>query len=393
MLRLERELSQLEASSNDLMESYVSINKRVRWGQASYSLYGEYLDIAHQKVRSIQSCLMLLEKKKYGDAFIVLRSVFEAYFLFLLMTRGRKYSRFYKKISGKNLNDSIISINKDIAVARKKGNKLSLRAKRAWFDDSLVEVIFEGPYINGKRGKSQLVPLFYQVYKQFRPNDAFLDTRGYLRYVPVVPKYAKRDLDNKGHHKSLNRFYLSMGAIRYALKLNGLSNSYRDRWIGAHYNFLSTFTHSMASSVNTLTGPSRNPYIDDLADLDIENGNLQLLGQLYCGFLLAMYSEAVIYIFENASRRYVADTDFEDNKKLIEAFYKRHDYFWFIYNEPHRFDKFQYCIARLSRSGKPLKMSDMKNSGVPYNKDILGRLIDLQSSMRNVMCGTYKPPF
>ncbi len=50
-----------------------------------------YFDIFYAELDSMQSVILLLKSQKYRECITVLRTVFEYYFLLMLMMRGKRY--------------------------------------------------------------------------------------------------------------------------------------------------------------------------------------------------------------------------------------------------------------------------------------------------------------
>ena len=91
--------------------------------------------------------------------------------------------------------------------------------------------------------------------------------------------------------------------------------------------------------------------------------------------------------------------DEKETFSKIQEFERRVDYFWFIYNKPSLFFKYNYCINRGWRNMtvktkiKQMLPSEVQNSLVPYYRDPLEILKKISQSCYNPVLGDYKSPF
>lgn len=390
---IDSQIKELETAVESLVAKYESVKSKISWGNVSYILYSDYFEIANFQVDSLQSVTYLNNLDKYRDCIILLRTIFENYLMFILITKGKLYPRFFTKNKGEKLPEAIDRANKEIEDYKLKtgDNKVKKAQKSKLFKDGF-EVIYEGPYIDGKKGKGQLVPFYYSVFEKFDPTTAFLNESDYFNYLAIYPKLNQKHLAEKSAHLGLYKNFLTFNSILYALRLNRIINEKEEKRARAHYCFLSKSVHASRSGISYINPLRQFGFIDSLKEINQPNKTLKLLIMLYAGYLASGYIETALDVVQNAPKRYIKKIESQAIKKEVLEFYNKYNYFWFIFNKPHGYDKFQQCVKNIGKK-RYKNFLDVQDKEVSFKKEILGRMSELQSGMLNTICGVYKPPF
>ncbi len=379
---------------DSIIKQTVTLHEQIKHGKVSYSLYSDYFEIANYQLGSLDSVMLLANNKRYREAFVVLRTELEHMMLFKLMTRGNRYFLLFKKYKGDSDEVAIQKLNKQIAEDKRNGKKTSALRAAKYPTDGVVKVIYQGPFVNGERRKGNLVPYYLNLYKNFDPEAAFLNEGDYFRYLHQT--LARVDIANKrkAENKYLYTHYMSYRALLHSLQLNRLFTKPQITRLEAHYNFLSEFTHPTEKSMERIkVRNSHNSNVQSLDEIREDHPTLRLLASLYAGYMAASFAEDLIYILKNAPKKYIAGFEPVELQQSIDKFYKLTDYFWFIQNGPHDYDKFYYCVHYGDRValGGDYRRVDPKR--VTFNKNILDRLKRLQGGWDNAAWNKYRPPF
>lgn len=377
----------------ELVEAYKNLFANVTYGKVGYSLYSDYTEYTNYQFKLIEDITLLNDRHSYQASLALLRTVFEHYLLFMLMTLGKVHFRLFTIPKGKTKQDTIKQWNKDIASKRLKNETHAIKAAPYSFDPSVISVTYEGPYVDGKKGKGRLVPFYISVYQQFDADAANLE----FNYLDMSPLYEKRTelfKKRKTENKYLYRHYLSYGAILYSLRINNFSSLSIQPRIEAHYNFLSKFVHPNNAAKMHLRATNRvisRP--EDLELLSQENKTLQLLINLYAVSIAIGYLRTLIRVIEEAPKLHFKQADFTALKARLDELEGKYDFFWFIYNSPHDYDRFYSSVRKKAYRGKQFDFKNLPNKDVMFDKAILSRLQNIQLGVSNKLVGAYAPDF
>lgn len=288
--------------------------------------WSTYFELFRSEFDSIRSTLALLSLSKYKDCFVILRSVFEYYFFFLLMVKGTRYRQtrtyriqpgdsmsqkdardktFEKWIKEKDLMESehtrIIGINKG-------------------HDDNVIHVTFdiEGPY-NEKdvEKKGEITPIFYFVFEEYDPYVRFLaELKTLYRRGPSYDKIIEK-------HEHLHSQFLYIDRIEDNLKRNDLLTEEQSDRFRVHYNFLSSFTHPTRRGVR----------VTDSKRLSSGRSTKEAVERVILSYA-AHFEAMLIRLMVDYFKRENPVVDFSVYLECAAELENGANSFWFIYNQP-----------------------------------------------------------
>lgn len=369
-------LAKLTEDVRVLLEKASGLHEKISFN-VGYSLYSDYLDYFNHQLSTLASILDLADKKRYKDSLTLIRSSYEHYLLYMLYLGGKFFFQIIERAPGESAEKAITRIETEI-------NKLSNTQRsryKTYIDNGIPKIRVEGPYVNGKKGKSNLVPFYHGLFEQYDSQSAFLYREPLFHYFF---NWTDRKYLRHWHkrHKDLYTYYLKFESILDSLHLNRFCNKKTRSYILAHYNFLCQFTHPTKMAIETINNRTQNPY-QHYSNNWKENEDLYLLCYLYSGYILCGFLEQTIKTFKEAAKKYIKYFDPTNIETEIQNFYKEYNYFWFIYNGPCEFDKFH----------NRKRIKGRLHARITFDPDILARLINLQIGMRNGLGEVYTPPF
>ncbi len=380
----------------DIANSIATIHQGITYGEIGYTLYSDYFEVANYQLAQVESVIQLANGRSYREAFIILRTLFEHMLLFRLMTVADKYFILFKKNRNESDATAIARLNSEIQTAKQQGKKTSALRAVNYSRDGVVAVIYQGPYVDGEKKKGNLVPYYLSLFNQFNPTAAFLDDGEYFDYLPSSFRAAERNSRNANtqrENKYIYTHYLSFTGMLKSLEINKMYSKKEITRIKAHYNFLSEFTHPTKGSMSVLKARNhQNSHIQNFDEIREHKPTLCLLASLYLGNIVASIGGDLLNVLVNAPKKHFKSVNSDLDTKL-KKFYTSTDYFWFIDNGPHSYDKFIYCIHHADNKKLNGNYELIDSSKVIFKKEILERLTSLQGGWSNQVWGTYKPPF
>ncbi|MCD6317588.1 hypothetical protein J7M02_00795 [Candidatus Aerophobetes bacterium] len=329
-----------------------------------------------RQVDSIDTCMGLICEGKYAECFRIIRSVFEHYLLFLLITKGYVFEEIYELrppqgVTKKDLFKKIeprLQENKDILDFEFKGKSLFVRRRG----------------IKSSNGENKrIIPMYYFVLNEYDP---------ILHWVQRIPEiqqaelFPQRDQDLIKYHAHLYSVYLNIKAVIKGLKINKIVDDSVETRIIVHYNFLSLFVHPSSRSNEILEGKRpRHPFQKQIIYMRRYDHYISECLLLYSLFLLKYFLDEILSFL--SYNYYIKDHQLFDSFKRQT---KQFDYFWFLDEHPHEYD--YHCFETL----RVYKMRQGKKAPnkIPYYKNPLERLIKLHRSQTELTTGqTYQSPF
>jgi hypothetical protein len=343
----------------------------------------------------MDSVLILLEKNKYKECFIILRSILESYLFLLQMMKCKIY---------KNSREYTIIPNPGSTKEEARNNTLK-KWKNEWKNGEKTEykdIISINPKHNDKIIITYEWTGFYEEkdtkeegYWISRYFFAFEEYSHEIRFLSDLPTIAAGDWmfdvteSIKKEHEKIYHHVFYIDSIIKNLKNNNLINAEQEDRIRVHYSFLSSFTHPTKNIISYFGDP-RIVYTKGVEEkITIgENGitknyiyskyekkiiEEQIL--LYICKLHMLFISLVIDFFEplssnsNWSKKYSIFT-----RQLEEA---TRD-FWFIFDNPTEFDIYDSEMrkTRLNEKQKTKIPKDL----ILYYTNPLERLTNLKIS-------------
>jgi len=327
------------------------------------STWSDYLDIVTSEFCSLDSVLMLMRSSRYKDCMILLRTIFEYYFLLVLMMKGRRY-RFtytYHVESGKGLTqkEARDQTYEKWVKSWKSGEPRYSRviSIEKGHDDDIIRVTTEDEGLYEEKDverKGDTTPYFFFVFQEYDPDAHFLSD------LQTIYKPGSKYKQIAEKHKRFYSQYLNINKIADNLELNGLLSQEQLERFWVHYNFLSSFAHPTRRGLLELelkhypaSEPQTRKAIEEL-----------VLG--YVAHFQAMFLRLVVDYF--ADKNPAADlSSYASYSKELEACARK---FWFIYNEPTDIDIANSRIQKEWMKIEGLRVPD----GVLYYGDPIDRM-------------------
>ena len=256
----------------------------------------DFLRMFNEQQKTFSNVVTLVLKGNYSDSFVLLRTLFENYFIFLLILNGTTF---------RNASGNVHSTARGAPT------------------------------------------FYYMAFTEYDPEQGFTPNSVVIRdYDPNLAKQSKK------YHKDLYNEFLKFVKVREALRLNNLVTQEENERIQVHYNFLSNFTHLTYEGIHRIFGPTEPPgRIDVLDEIYVYNHYLSELSLLYTLRINRLFLKSLTECFK--SKYTVRDlANYEAFCKQVET---RYEYFWFIFNDPSDYDKLEYEARQKEQlnRGKP----------------------------------------
>ena len=388
-----REHEHLIALIDELVEAIKRLPSDVEWGSTSWLQDREILDFIRLQTLSLQNARDNTLRGCYRDTFHLLRMVYEAYFVLRLVSTCDKYP-FRIKIR-RTAHDPDLEHAKDRAIQEAQrvfGNRLV----RTYMEPgSILVVVVRGMQVLDDQGQDTgvIVPYYYHVWQDFRPDQYHLRRQGVQGRIPTlrfltgewasIPRRIKKELGKD--YGLLYRYFLTFDRILDNLCLNGVLNKKLATRVLVHYNFLSKFSHSSRDSIR-LVSERRITEITSNGLGVIYNHYFSELALLYICHLLSMHLQhAMFYLRWRAIK-------LKDRRGIYQPLCRRVEsdfgYFWFIFNRPHQYDRYTDANRKSDyRRGIFYRPEDIRPGDVRYYDDPLRRLKQLHQSQRELSSG------
>ncbi len=338
----------------------LDVGKSITQGWSSS--WTTYIRVFYSEFDSIRTIVQNLKAAKYKDCYILLRSVFEYYFVLLLMIKGKRYreTRDYNIIpeTSSNTREARDKTCEKWVLDGKSG-KLDpiIKAINKGHKDDVIHVTIETEGLYERKDvekKGEPIPMYYFVFDEYDPDVKF------LAELPTLYKPGREFEKVVERHKHLYSQYLYVEKIADNLLLNNLlTKEQLDRfWV--HYNFLSSFTHPTRRGVLDIQSMTYSAEVSDRRN--------QIHEELLLHYLA--HFEAMLIILVAG---FFTETISADLKVYLEQAKKLEDHskdFWFIYNEPISYD-----LIRSETSKRYMRMQGTPvPDGVLYYHDPFERM-------------------
>ncbi|MBR7825767.1 hypothetical protein KDK95_05565 [Actinospica sp. MGRD01-02] len=342
---VDAETKRVISYTRELIKAYRTVGDELRYNMAS-TFYMDAFGFVNFRVETACSCLLLVENKLVADALGLSRSLFEHYLLFILMCRGRKLIKL-EDLSSSGLTAAQFKAKlrerqDEVAQARAAGRAVPLSVEQYQHTKQIMYV-FEG--VRDSEDPSYLIPIHYFSFQRFRPEVMRLEDEHYFQYYERSQETKKAVKGFKAEAASQYRYYLSYDALLQNLKLNGVVTSGDIARIEAHYTFLGKTlhpTHHAAQDLHEVSNVhATRPAVGDDQTYAPE---ARLLTALYVCYIVHGLFEEVARLLEEAPETYVKDPGTATLRKEMAHLSAVFPYFWFVFNEPPLYDKFNWCI-------------------------------------------------
>jgi len=344
--------SELIQDLDEILATSTDFRNRIKWGEASWTFESDAINLFESQLDILKTIKELVSQNKYVEAFILNRTVFENYFLISLMIKGIRYVRKYlvPLKSYKSQKQAYYELTKELTQQIEEGRKDIVSFKPVK-KHAQIEIVHRGLY--SSEG-DKLIPIYYFIFQEYDPVRHRIDKFKSIVSKDIFPEYIEKWQKT---HKSLYEIYLGFENILKAAILNELITEEQKIRIKIHYNFLSGFTHLTNRGFNLTKSNDWRSNIHYLLELNF----------LYILRILRLYLLLMIDFFSNT------DHEVQNVEKLIiylDEIGKKYDYFWFIYNQPSKYDYWRYQTSKEFHA-KRGKLLDEK---IPYYKDPFERL-------------------
>ncbi len=395
-----QEHSKLVETIVELIATLKKLPEDVQWGGSSWAQDMEILDFIRIQTISLENAKKNAVQGYYRDAYHLIRMVFEGYFILRLISTCDKYPLRIRIKRAKN--DPSLNHAKDRLIQQVR-QKLGNRLITTYVEDKniLVAVLRGIPVVDDKgKDTGVIVPYYYGAWHNFRPVEYHLKRETLQDRLPTrrfltgewatMPRRIKSEIVK--NYGALYKYFLTFDRILENLRLNGVLDKKTTTRVLVHYNFLSNFSHSTSDSLSIVR--ERKFYQLSQNGLDIVyNHYLSELALLYVCHLLSMHLQHAIYYLRWRAIK------LKNELKIYRVLCKRVEgdfgYFWFVFNEPHQYDRYSHANRKCNYKKKIFyRPEDIRLGDVRYYDNPLYRLKQLHQNQRELMTGNvFVSPF
>ncbi len=391
------EIAKAKHLAKQMITEYVSWRGKIIYGQELHAIYMETLDFVNFRIETADSCLLLLENGRVGDALGLCRSLLENHLLFMLMCRGTKLFRLQDLSGGTEaeFKKALAEKRAELKALQAAGKTQCLAVERYPRAKKHLMYVMEGFKSPDPELPGFIIPAHYFHFRQFNPETMRLKDENYFQYYEPATEEKKVDRKHRLDQETRYRFYLSYDSLLQCLELNGLADDALQARIEAHYTFLGRFLHPtndaaryLHESSNVHDGQTRLGLGQTYTETAV------LLAYLYVSYTLAATLDEVAMLFEQAPAKYMVNPGTTDLRIATAQVPSEFPYFWFLFNDPPLHDRFNYCVhhatdEELTEWGGYAKVPLVR---VPFNQHIYGNFRDGLNGWSNRRCGAYRSP-
>jgi hypothetical protein len=253
--------------------------------------------------------------------------------------------------------------------------------------------VFEG--LSSPDEPGFVIPAHYFQFRDFMPEALRLRDEKYFEYYPAGQSEHRMRKDRRREADSLYHRYLSYDGLCACLELNEILDDAGAARLDAHYTFLGKFLHPTHDAARRLH--VNNNYFNRETAIGISQEYAEeavLLAALYVAYLLAGIFDEIAGMVESAPKKYIESAGTHELRVLTEAVPRRFPYFWFLFNRPPLWDKFNYAIHHIGDR----ELADyggyqnVPDALVPFDSDVYGHLDSAVSAWSANRVGAYKSP-
>ncbi len=378
---------------DELITALRELPNDVQWGDSSWMEDMEILDFIRIQTLSLQNAKNNTIEGYYRDVYHLIRMIFEGYFILRLISTCDKYPIRIMVKRGKNDPDLNHAKNRIIQQVQKNfGNSLITTYMES--NNVIVAVVRGVTVVDGKgQDTGVTIPYYYGAWHQFRPLEYHLKRETLQDRLPTLrfltgewaSMTRKTESEVNKDYGVLYKYFLTFDRILENLRLNGVLNKKTTTRVLVHYNFLSNFSHSTSDSLSIIK--ERKFYQTNPDGLDIVyNHYLSELALLYICHLLSMHLQHAIYYLRWRGIKLKNENKFY--RPLCKKVECDFGYFWFIFNKPHQYDRYNHANHKCNYKKKLFyRPEDIRLGDVRYYDNPLYRLKQLHQSQRELLTG------
>ncbi|HEX5406288.1 MAG TPA: hypothetical protein VFX16_28770 [Pseudonocardiaceae bacterium] len=394
--RLDAAIGRANALTRQMIEAYEAWGSRIQVGEVQQYMYNELIDFVNFRVETAQTCLLLVEGDRIADALGLCRSLLENCLLHMLRCRGYRYFRLLDRT---DLTES--EFKAYLADEQRKNQEAQARGdEKAWisvqkYARAKRHVMYVSEGLLDPDDAGFRVPVHYFYFQQFKPEFMRLKRDDYFEYLPILGD-EKKPLDEIRQNVTLMyRFYLSYDALLQCLELNDLADDQAIKRIEAHYTFLGKFIHPTHNAARELHEQHNWHGGAPIIGMDRPYAKTaKFLASLYVCYLIAGLLDETALLHESAPERYIQDPGTTELRQLTAMVPQVFPYFWFLYNKPPLYDKYQHATNYLTEEQWQTLggYQNVPDDDVVFNQDIYRHLQDALDGWWNARCGQYTSP-
>ena len=390
-----REIARVNQLTRAMLAEYVSWSSKLSYGETEHMLYGDMLEFVNLRMETADSCLLMIERRRVADSLALSRSLLEHYLLLMLMCRGRKYFRLQdlSALTKAQFKDRFEKQHAELRELQAQAKTQCLAVKKYPRQKQHLMYVFEGFRSNNE--SNFIIPAHFFQFQEFDPETMRLKDEDYFRYYQPQPEAIKRDRDYRQELFLRYRHYLSYQALLQCLELNDLADSATILRIEAHYTFLGKFlhpTHNAARDLhensNVHTGKTAIGMVQEYSTVAV------LLAALYVCYNVAGLIDEIAGLSENAPPKYVKQAGTDALRGLTERVATDFPYFWFLFNDPPLYDRYNYGTYHASNEelAEWGHYSNIPRERVQFDQYIYRHLERTLGGWSNARCGVYRSP-
>lgn len=390
---LETEVNHVTAKTRAIIDSYVDWRKHIVYNNYS-TTYGELLDFVNFRMETADSCLLLIENRKIADALGLCRSLLENYMLLMLMCRGSKYFQLQdlSDLSEAQFKERLAKQQEALKEQQATGKTDCIAVEKYPRAKRHLMYIFEG--LRDENIPGYTIPVHFFNFKEFSPETMRLRDEDYFQYYEPEADTKKAMKQHRQNATFNYRHYLSYDALLQCLKLNDIVDNATLAKIEAHYTFLGRFLHPTHEAARGLHNRSNAHNGETAVGMNqTYTETAVLLAALYTCFIITGIAEEIAGLFENAPTEYMKDAGTAGVRAVTASIPTDHSYFWFLFNDPPMYDRFNYCVyhATDDELKEWVSYEKVPLERVPFEQNIYGHLKDTLTGWSNQRCGSYEP--
>lgn len=363
-----------------------TLAKKMEWSNYKQCQYDvDILRYFNYPMAQLSTVEELITKNRYIESLVILRTVFEYYFLFQLISKGIIYPY------------PIITDEKEKNKKEEQYDEFLGKVKKGIREGKLNDVVkieHNRPnsmilYVKGLKDKEvpdRIIPKYYFMYQQYNPMRKYVDKLPTFRSLDTIPKITEK---LRKAHGGIHHYFIDFErGIKRGLSINGMITKQEWDRIIVHYNFLSLFTHMCYECIKKIEeGYIKHPSIDSFDDIRKFDHYLSELIILYVLRFIEYYLKIILH-HDNETWKL---SNIEEIDTYLNKVNKEISYFWFIFEEPHNFDMLkredEIWIFKKSKGYFPKKI-------IYYYKDPLERLKKMHENIYYIATGkSYESPF